>query len=153
MFSLVGCGEKNGNYVQDSFSESIHYYSTLGEAIVSAEFQVYLPDQAIYDISFTLMLYCGDELVDQKTFTETRKSDGKQTVKMFEYWTAYELGYNLSQYSFEMRLSNLTAIPKSSSSHYSSLAIGFGVTGGLLLLSLIVLFICMKNKGDKAQAE
>lgn len=152
MFSLVACGGNNGYYVQNSFEEKISYYSTLGDAIVSAEFQVYLPDKATYEISFTLKLYYDDELIDQRSFTETRKSSGKQTVNMFEYWSADDVGTYLSEYDFELRLSGLTAKPKSASSYYSGLAIGFGVVGGLMLVGITALYIYLNKKNNNGQA-
>ena len=153
MFSLIGCGGNDGYYVQDSFDYDISYLSSIEKVATDVEFQVYLPEAAMYEISYTLELYHNDTLVDSETFTTTSKSKGRQTVDISKYWSVYYSGTFVNQYDFELRAKNITAKTKSSSSsHYNGLAIGFGVVGCLITVGLVVLYIYMKKKDDKEQA-
>ncbi|MDE7405991.1 MAG: hypothetical protein K2M89_03875 [Clostridiales bacterium] len=155
MFSLVACGGRDGYFVDDSANGDITYYSSLGRVSASVEFQVYLPEASMYEVSYTLKLYYLDSLINTETFTSSAKSKGNEIVDISKYWSVdYYAGSNVSSYYFEVQVSNITAKTKSSGlSEYSGFAIGFGVVGGLTLVGLIVLFIILNKKGDKAQAE
>lgn len=152
MFSLVGCDGKSGYYIDESFNGDISYYSW-GAVAADVDFKVYLPEAAMYEVTYTLTLYYSGEFLAKKTFTTTVKSNGKETVEISKYWTVDYSGYNVNEYDFEVWASNITAKTKSSGlSHYSGLAIGFGVVGGLMTVGLVALYVYLKKKDDKEQA-
>ncbi|MDE6029960.1 MAG: hypothetical protein K2F90_06570 [Clostridiales bacterium] len=153
MFSLVACGGNYGRYVEDSFDGNIKYYSSLKDVSATVEFQVFLPDAATYEISYTLKMYYLSSLIGSEDFTTTYKSKGSDTADISKYWSIDYSASGVSESYFEVEITNIIAKPKFSGlSEHSGLAIGFGIVGGLITVGLIVLYVCLKKNGDKAQA-
>lgn len=152
-FGLVGCSGDDGYYIEGSLESNITYYSSLKQVSAIVYFQVDLPIEAKYDITYTLELYCKGRKVREEKFTESKMSDGESEADIHKYWTVDYSSGDARNYDFEVEVADLTAKPStSSSSDHDGLSIGFGIVGGVLLIGSVALFIYL-NKRGKAGAE
>lgn len=150
---LFGCGNRaDGYYVKDSFECNPHYYSSLEKVSASVKFDVYLPEAKKYEITYTLVLYNGTQKIAEKTFTETCTSIGKQTVGISEYWSTNYSANNVDDNYLRVEISKLTANVKAADTSYIGLSIGFGITGGLIFIGLLALYICLNIHSGKNNA-
>ncbi|MDE6201178.1 MAG: hypothetical protein K2M47_04790 [Clostridiales bacterium] len=156
MFSLVACGGNGGYYVDDSLDVDMsYYYSTSYGGHVSAdvEFQVYISDEGRHEISYTLIMYYNGSQIESETFTQTLTSDGKENVDVSKYWGVDYDAPGASEYDFDVGLTNIKVKKETSTNRpHVGLAIGFGVAGGLMLVGIVALYVCLNKKGDKQQA-
>lgn len=151
-FALFACSTgANGHYVEDSLSATISYYSNLKEVIAFVYFDVYLPKTGKYDIEYTLELYYNGNIIAYEEFSTSETSDGEYTANIHKYWDVYNVS-SFSVNNSEIRVTDVTAKLSEGGSdvdyptHYSGIAIGFGVAGAAVLGAIIALFVVFKKR-------
>lgn len=148
LLSLFGCS--SDNYVKDSFYFRSTYLSTVNKVANTVAFNVYLPDAASYDISYTLELYYGAKMIDYEDFSDTHISSGDEIYNISKSWRVSYSESDIDDSKFEVRLVNLKVkSDKTMSDTFYGLSIGFGATGGVILIGILVLYICLNKRNKK----
>ena len=160
MFSTFGCAKNNKAYIVDnslSWKVNTHYFDTQIN-YVNVYFDVFLPTAENCEVSYTLhFYYYGEEIStkDVKHEYSTRGtksiSDTSWYIRSADYADKVWDGYVTDEKMAEVRVKDFKVTYKKSLTKYRSFAIGFGVTGGALLLGMIALFVVLKIKGGKAE--
>lgn len=140
-FSFGGCKKQEGFYIDGSFRyDEIDnsYYSTVW---VEGSFKVYLPEAGNYTVNYTVTVRGTGE-------SQTKSSYNTYTVAKGEEKTVtFSMSFNKkeSETYNNARISNVTVTRNEVESNYSSYAIGFGVTAGVLLVGAVVIFVLDKS--------
>lgn len=141
-FTFGGCKEQTGYYVENSLTYKFDnsYYSFYA---VSGQFKVYIPEKGSYKVEYTLTTYGSDGTQSRSvTSNLTTTNGGKQTI-------SFDLTFDKMNYknNSTAQLSGVTITKNENEgdNNYSSYAIGFGVTAGVLLIGAVVVFVLDKK--------
>ncbi len=139
-FAFAGCS--NGSYVKESFECRISDY-TSSEDYVVCSFAVKIKDDKDYKADYVITVKSKNGKITRKYgYTSNLKEpvDGKVTVTRSFY--VYPITYGDEGYIVE--LASVRVYPDNGEDKSVGYAIGFGVTGGVILCGVAVYFIVDK---------
>lgn len=141
---FAACGKSaEGKYVDGSLEYDAKNYSFF--VSVDYSFQVELPTASIYDLSYKLTVTDNrGKIVFNAMQKSTVRGLGKQTHSGYESIDFEEQVSDSA--TFTVKVSDITLTKQKNEDEYASYAIGFGVTGGVLLIGATAYFIVTKAK-------
>lgn len=104
------------------------------------------PAHSYYEISYTLNVYENGLIITKARMTENFSIWGEGGTAKIEF--SKNIGKNIEKEKIKAKITNIeiTEIKKSNKKHdYTPYAIGFGVTAGVILIGVIVVFILDKK--------
>ena len=139
-FAFAGCS--SGSFVKDSFECVISDYSSSEDKVVCS-FEVKIKDNKDYDADYVITKKSKDGKITEKfgyNISLSKPVDGKVTVTRSFY--VYPIIYGDEGYIVE--LASVRVYPDNGEDKSVGYAIGFGVTGGVILCGVAVYFIVDK---------
>ncbi|MDE6690857.1 MAG: hypothetical protein K2K04_02700 [Clostridia bacterium] len=149
LIPFAGCSSTSSYKVD--FNYTVSYRNSVWE---SSEYYInyklkitlpHAPDKSSYEIAYTLNIYEDGLVIKRKRITEEFSILGNKTVELS---LSNDIGKNIEKDKIKAKITNITIneIKENNKKHdYTPYAIGFGVTGGVLLIGAIVVFVLDKT--------
>lgn len=149
-FALVGCANKDGEYLPDSLDYRFYVYQSSMRISTSYSFDVTMPGKVNYEVKYTVVVYYNDIQIHSQYETETISPNQNTTRTISDYYSFdYALASNMYESGLTLEITDVTVTPKEQNDKYQNYAIGFGTVGGAVLIACTVLFIVLKVKEKK----
>lgn len=149
-FYFVSCnGGEKGAVVVNSLKYSFSVYEYSENVSLNYSFDVSLPSNTPYEVEYDLEIYCKGTRVHQTTGSDSFKPNGETTRRVSNLLFGLPYTANSVQSDYTLSVTNVTVTPKDNDKSYLAYGIGFGVTGGILLVASTVLFIVLKKRESK----
>ncbi len=140
---FTGCDTKEGTFNANSVKYDFFVYDD--SVSVEYSFEFTMPSNTTYNVNYEVAIYCKGAITTRKTQTKTFTPSESKTRTQSGY--LYDLPYtqNSVEKDYRLVIQNVSIKPAVLSG-YTAYAIGFGVTGGAILIGSIALFIVLKKK-------
>ncbi len=143
LIPFAGCSATS-NYKVD-LDYKLHYNST---KILDCTLKIALPHApaySSYEITYTLNVYESGLIIAKEKMTKDFSIYGKGSTAEIEF--SKFIGKVNDESKIKAKITNITIkeIKESNKKDYTPYAIGFGVTGGVLLIGVIVVFVLDKK--------
>ncbi len=147
-FGFAACSGQAGRYIDGSFLYDCEVYVYTNQIRVETKFAVKTPDKSRYDVSYTVSLYDGSKKIDGRKVNSsiTPEENNMYIVSEYYYVDMSENDIIPSASNLIVKITDLSVTPAKTSTEYKNYAIGFGITGGALLLSTTALFVILQIK-------
>lgn len=139
--AFSGCSDVNASYVENSFTIThTYYYINIEKLDVDYEFKIDVKKAGRYKIDYVIYQgYSENNVLSQKDVSDTISSNGG------EYTLSSFVTLETSYSTRNVYIKDITITQIGDETGYNAYAIGFGVTGAVILGGLIALFVCDKK--------
>lgn len=147
---LFACSGSAGSYVENSLGYNFENLSSIGTLYISTFFDVEVNTTEKCTVKYTLELYSPSKKIAEETFEteiDPSNANGKKVRVEQSLWRVeYETS---STYSMYVQIKDVTVTEGKDGEYptdHKELSIGFGVTGGLVMVAIAALFVVYKKR-------
>ncbi len=139
--AFSGCSDVNASYVENSFTIThVYDYSSINQIGVDYKLKIDVQKTGMYKVDYVIYQgYSQNNVLSQKDVSDTISSNGG------EYTISSYVTLETSYSTQNIYIKDITITQIGDETGYNAYAIGFGVTGAVILGGLIALFVCDKK--------